>query len=148
VVVEVDVMDRTVVERLLDHEERRWQQARRTLLGEHVQDQDERDWVGELDRAGQHPADLASETAEREIDVSLLHEADTMLQEVRDAQARLEHGTYGVCQTCGHPIPEARLRLVPATRHCVLDERAAETHTTDDRFGWASIEPLARDRRL
>jgi RNA polymerase-binding transcription factor DksA len=41
------------------------------------------------------------------------------LDEIIDALARLESGTYGICQGCGHAVPLARLRALPATRHCL-----------------------------
>lgn len=51
------------------------------------------------------------------------------LDEIREAQARLETGTFGVCGRCGQPIDLTRLRAMPATRHCLpcqaREERAA-----------------------
>lgn len=41
------------------------------------------------------------------------------MDEIYAAQARLETGTFGVCERCGRPIPLARLRAIPATRFCV-----------------------------
>jgi RNA polymerase-binding transcription factor DksA len=32
---------------------------------------------------------------------------------------RLEGGTYGRCETCGHPIPLVRLEVLPHARRCV-----------------------------
>lgn len=40
------------------------------------------------------------------------------LDEIRAAQARLETGSFGVCETCGSAIHLSRLRAVPWTRHC------------------------------
>lgn len=119
-------MNTTTVHDRLDREQARWQAVKDAVLGSGVAGSDEQEWIGELDRAGQHPADLASETAERELDFGLLGEADRMLAEVADARRRLEHGTYGRCQTCGLDIPPARLAAVPATRFCVTHERAVE----------------------
>ncbi|WP_426514207.1 TraR/DksA family transcriptional regulator [Dactylosporangium sp. McL0621] len=36
-----------------------------------------------------------------------------------DALARLDAGTYGVCERCGRPIPPERLLARPAARTCV-----------------------------
>ena len=41
------------------------------------------------------------------------------LDEIRAAQARLETGTFGVCEACGSAIHLSRLRAVPWTRHCL-----------------------------
>ncbi len=41
------------------------------------------------------------------------------LDEISDALGRLEAGAYGLCQRCARPIPLARLRAMPAARHCI-----------------------------
>jgi len=41
------------------------------------------------------------------------------LDEIQAAQARLETGSFGVCEDCGGAIPVPRLRAVPWARHCV-----------------------------
>jgi RNA polymerase-binding transcription factor DksA len=74
--------------------------------------------VGELASAGQHPADLATETFERERDLGLLSDFRHQLDENERAAARLAGGTYGRCGTCGEQIDSDRLAAVPATRHC------------------------------
>ncbi|MHB8511559.1 MAG: TraR/DksA family transcriptional regulator [Actinomycetota bacterium] len=38
----------------------------------------------------------------------------------------LEKGTYGLCETCGHPISEDRLEAFPAARFCREDQRSNE----------------------
>jgi DnaK suppressor protein len=42
-----------------------------------------------------------------------------MLQEVRRARGRVADGTYGSCEVCGGPIPEARLEVRPWAVRCV-----------------------------
>jgi RNA polymerase-binding transcription factor DksA len=42
------------------------------------------------------------------------------LDEIDAAQARLEAGVFGVCERCHQAIPLARLRAMPATRHCAM----------------------------
>ncbi len=41
------------------------------------------------------------------------------LEDVRHARQRLAEGSYGTCEVCGTPIPEARLEARPATSRCV-----------------------------
>jgi DnaK suppressor protein len=41
------------------------------------------------------------------------------LDEIQAAQARLETGSFGVCEVCGGAIPLSRLRAVPWARHCL-----------------------------
>jgi hypothetical protein len=40
------------------------------------------------------------------------------LNEIDAAEARLDAGSYGVCEGCDLPIPLARLRAMPAGRRC------------------------------
>ena len=49
------------------------------------------------------------------------------LDEIQSAQARLESGTFGVCEGCGDAIPLSRLRALPWARHC-LTCQAREEH--------------------
>lgn len=41
------------------------------------------------------------------------------LAQVATALARVDAGTYGVCERCGRPIPEARLEVRPQATMCV-----------------------------
>lgn len=43
------------------------------------------------------------------------------LAEVERAIAKLDDGTYGRCDACGEPIPEARLEALPWASLCVQD---------------------------
>jgi RNA polymerase-binding transcription factor DksA len=76
----------------------------------------------ELSSAEQHPAELATETMERELDQSLVDHAVLELAEIESALARLQEGTYGLCEACGNPIAEGRLEILPAARYCVADQ--------------------------
>lgn len=69
----------------------------------------------------QHPADVASDTTERELDISRVAMLDARLAQIEDAFDRLKQGTYGVCQVCGQQIPEERLAVMPDTPFCVKD---------------------------
>ncbi|GLZ51067.1 TraR/DksA C4-type zinc finger protein [Actinomycetospora sp. NBRC 106378] len=50
---------------------------------------------------------------------ALLARARADLAEVDAAFARLDAGTYGICEVCGRPIPGERLEARPAARRCV-----------------------------
>lgn len=81
----------------------------------------QRDSSGEIALADQHPADAASDTEMRELDLATGVLFEARLGQVDDALRRLDDGTYGVCATCGRPIPAERLELVPETPYCVED---------------------------
>ncbi len=48
------------------------------------------------------------------------------LLQVEMALARLDAGTYGLCQQCGELIDPARLEILPAATLCVSCQRRAE----------------------
>jgi DnaK suppressor protein len=75
---------------------------------------------------GQQAADLGAETAAREVDLSLLEQVRSELDDVDRALERLDDGTYGRCEACGGPIGGQRLAALPAARYCLAHQEAAE----------------------
>src|ERR1700759_598355 len=64
-------------------------------------------------------ADSGQVTAERgEVDALVGTLRDT-LSDIDDALAKIDAGTYGMCEQCGKPIGEARLEAMPAARLCI-----------------------------
>ena len=56
---------------------------------------------------------------ERERDLALSAQALAAVDEIDRALAKMEGGTYGVCERCGQPIPKARLKALPHAALCV-----------------------------
>lgn len=83
--------------------------------------------AGELTTFSQHPADVATETHERERDLSLIQTMEQGLEEVADARRRLSEGTYGQCEMCGEAIPDERLEAQPTARYCVRHQAEVES---------------------
>jgi RNA polymerase-binding transcription factor DksA len=81
----------------------------------------EREASGDLGVVDQHPADTATETAARELDVSRAAMFVARLRQIDDARDRLKQGSYGICIDCGQPVPDERLELLPDTPYCVKD---------------------------
>ena len=50
---------------------------------------------------------------------ALADAAASELQQVDDALARMDAGTYGICAGCGRPIPDGRLEVRPFAERCV-----------------------------
>ncbi len=46
-------------------------------------------------------------------------DAQARVGEIDAALARVDAGTYGICEVCQKPIPEARLEVVPEATLCV-----------------------------
>jgi DnaK suppressor protein len=63
--------------------------------------------------------DLATGEISRDLDAKISQRSARQLKEIEDALERIKFGEYGICEECGEPIPEARLRLFPAARFCV-----------------------------
>lgn len=51
------------------------------------------------------------------------------LAEVNQAQTKLDDGTYGMCDVCGKPIPQARLQARPSATRCMLHPLARRQRT-------------------
>jgi DnaK suppressor protein len=70
-------------------------------------------------------ADTASFTFERELGTGLEEGAQQALGQIQHALARMDDGTYGICERCGKPINEERLLARPAATLCIDDQRLA-----------------------
>ena len=67
----------------------------------------------------EHDPEGATIAFERQQVDSLIRRTRQHLDEVDRALARLESGTYGVCERCGRAIPVERLEVRPTARTCV-----------------------------
>jgi len=56
---------------------------------------------------------------ERERDLVLSAQAQQTVTEIDHALAKLEDGTYGICEVSGQPIPKERLKAIPWARERV-----------------------------
>ncbi len=58
-------------------------------------------------------------TIDRERDLALAASALAAVEEIDDALRKIEHGTYGICESCHEVIPRMRMRALPYARLCV-----------------------------
>ena len=56
---------------------------------------------------------------ERERDLALSAQARGAVDEIDAALAKIELGTYGICEQCGNTIPKERLKAIPFASLCV-----------------------------
>jgi len=91
------------------------------LLGNRMSDENQR-------RVDSAPdvGDQALLDTERVRDISLLEMRNKMRQQIDEALAKLEEGTYGRCADCKAEISEKRLRTVPFARRCVACQEREE----------------------
>ena len=78
-------------------------------------DEEAADAVGDLAHVSD-PADQASETFEREKDISILEQLERDLAEIEAALQRLDDGSYGIDEVTGDPIAPERLEAYPVAR--------------------------------
>ena len=87
----------------------------------------QRESGGDVAIIDQHPADVATETAERELDVSRVAMFEARLKQIEDALRRVEKATYGSCVICSSIIPDERLAAIPDTPFCVQDAQKEQS---------------------
>lgn len=68
----------------------------------------------------------AQSSTQDETDDILRSRIERRLVEVRKVEARLQDGSYGVCDTCGGAIDPERLEAIPDTTHCMPCQVASE----------------------
>jgi RNA polymerase-binding transcription factor len=68
---------------------------------------------------GNHLADESSSLEEHERISTLSEDFNQQLQQISAALARMEDGTYGICNRCGKPIKVDRLRASPFAAYCI-----------------------------
>ena len=66
--------------------------------------------------------------------MSLLNEMDQQrLEKITKALARINQGTYGICQRCGGRIPIERLMVLPYTELCIACQALLEAKGSQGR---------------
>jgi RNA polymerase-binding protein DksA len=78
------------------------------------------------DGAGNDQADVGSASFERDHEMSLANNARVMLEQTQRALARIDDGTYGVCESCGQPIGKMRLQAFPRATLCMTCKQREE----------------------
>ena len=72
-----------------------------------------------VSEAGDDEADASSKLYEREHELALTRNTRELLEQTEHALARIDAGTYGVCESCGKAIGKARLLAFPRATLCV-----------------------------
>ncbi len=86
-----------------------------------------RESAGDVSAYSTHPADQGSDEAMREAAFDRGEAGGEALEEIDEAIGRIESGEYGICETCGVEIPDARLEVLPYARNCIKCQEDLET---------------------
>ncbi len=62
--------------------------------------------------------DAASDAVARNQNLAIISSLRDMLERVNNALAKIEAGSYGVCEVCGKNIPKKRLNVLPYATMC------------------------------
>jgi DnaK suppressor protein len=71
-------------------------------------------------------ADAGTATFERERDLSLVNNLRDLMERIDKALAKIDEGSYGLCDRCGKPIEKLRLKALPYANLCIKDKQAEE----------------------
>jgi DnaK suppressor protein len=71
--------------------------------------------------------DQAQIRSKRELEFALNEHELVELQAIEDALKRIQEGVYGLCLSCGAPIPHERLHAAPQALRCVACQTTFET---------------------
>jgi len=74
---------------------------------------------------GKRIGDGTTEAISRLTDIGVGRSLETGLERVTRALAKLDEGTYGMCDGCGADIPRERLAAMPESVFCVACAAAA-----------------------
>jgi DnaK suppressor protein len=88
-----------------------------------------REDLAQQERANVNEEEGADQFA-RGLDFALTEMKSKQLERIQDALARLDEGTYGICEDCNNPIASARLRALPFAECCVSCQERREAEGT------------------
>jgi DnaK suppressor protein len=72
------------------------------------------------------PTDRAYQETERTFELRIRDRERKLILKIKEALARIEDGTFGICEECGAEISEERLKARPVTTLCVKCKESAE----------------------
>jgi DnaK suppressor protein len=78
------------------------------------------------DGAGQDQADMGATSFERDYELTVLNNERDKLAQIERALARIDDGSYGVCESCGNPIGKMRLMAFPRATLCMTCKQREE----------------------
>jgi DnaK suppressor protein len=65
-------------------------------------------------------ADFAAASMDSGRDYQIYLNQKKELEEINEALKKIEEGRYGICEMCEDPIQEARLKIKPYAKYCII----------------------------
>jgi RNA polymerase-binding protein DksA len=116
----------------LDHFRQLLLARRRRILGTVQGMEEEALKASDQDFSVDHMADHGSDNFEQDFTLALVESERRELFEIDRALLRIEHGTYGICEGTGDPIPRPRLEAIPWARYSVEYQRKLEAGEVEE----------------
>jgi len=73
-----------------------------------------------------HMADMGTDNYEQEFTLGLMEKDRNLLRDINSALAKIQSGTFGLCEATGKPISPARLEARPWARFSIEHARSLE----------------------
>jgi RNA polymerase-binding protein DksA len=73
-----------------------------------------------------HLADMGTDSYEQEFTLGLVEKERSLLRDINSALAKIQNGTYGICEGTGAPIGKPRLEAQPWARYSIEHARRLE----------------------
>lgn len=73
-----------------------------------------------------HMADMGTDNYEQEFTLGLMEKDRKLLRNLNNALAKIQNGTFGICEGTGKPISRARLEAQPWARYSIEYARKLE----------------------
>jgi DnaK suppressor protein len=73
-----------------------------------------------------HMADMGTDNYEQEFTLGLVEKDRNLLREIYSALAKIQNGTYGICEATGLPIAKPRLEAQPWAKFSIEHARKME----------------------
>jgi len=89
------------------------------LMKSHREAEQDKYSTGELSNYDNHPADQGTELFYLEMNNALKVHGENIIKDIKEALARIDKGTYGICAGCGADISRERLEVRPYARMCL-----------------------------
>jgi len=77
------------------------------------------------------PNDRATQESDRNFELRIRDRERKLINKIKEALARIDDGSFGICEVCGEEISEGRLRARPVTTLCIdckIEEEKKEKH--------------------
>ncbi|HTL51269.1 MAG TPA: TraR/DksA C4-type zinc finger protein [Planctomycetota bacterium] len=87
-------------------------------------------------------SDIAADAADGDLALRIAEAGSMAVAEIQDCLAKIEEGTYGLCEVCQKPIEHDRLLFMPSATLCIehARERELQRKASDRNVMWGTLD--------